>query len=160
MQQVVVLHEELLVPGVVSGAFGLEPLDLRQHDLIHGGHQDVVGIGVVEPCARHHVGDHQALEVLLVMYGVLHREDPAPRLPEQHEVTAVQTQRLANLMFASDLSAANQLKKNGGGGYAKTVTVFAPKLRAAGVSDEVLHGILVDNPRRFLAFVPKKKRKG
>ena len=63
-----------------------------------------------------------------------------------------------NLMFASDLSAANQLKKNGGGGYAKTVTVFAPKLKAAGVSDEILHGILVDNPRRFLAFVPKKRR--
>jgi predicted metal-dependent phosphotriesterase family hydrolase len=33
--------------------------------------------------------------------------------------------------------------------------VFLPKLREAGVSEETLHGILVDNPRRFLAFVPK-----
>ena len=65
-----------------------------------------------------------------------------------------------NLMFASDLSSANQLAKNNGGGYAKTVTVFVPKLREAGVKDDVLHGILVDNPRRFLAFVPKHKRKG
>jgi hypothetical protein len=24
------------------------------------------------------------------------------------------------------------------------------------VPDETIHGILVDNPRRFLAFVPKK----
>jgi phosphotriesterase-related protein len=64
-----------------------------------------------------------------------------------------------NLMFASDLSTANLLKKNNGGGYAKTLTVWVPKLRAAGVSDDVLHGITVDNPRRFLAFVPKKKRK-
>ncbi len=64
-----------------------------------------------------------------------------------------------NLMFASDLSTANLLKKNNGGGYGKTLTVWVPKLRAAGVSDDVLHGITVDNPRRFLAFVPKKKRK-
>jgi phosphotriesterase-related protein len=64
-----------------------------------------------------------------------------------------------NLMFSSDFSSANQLKQNGGPGYAKTVTVFVPKLRQAGVKEDVLHGILVDNPRRFLAFVPKTSRK-
>jgi phosphotriesterase-related protein len=55
-----------------------------------------------------------------------------------------------HLMFSADASS----------GYAKTMTVFLPKLKAAGVSDEVLHGIMVDNPRRFLAFVPKRPRKG
>jgi phosphotriesterase-related protein len=64
-----------------------------------------------------------------------------------------------NLMFSSDLSAPGQLKHNGGTGYAKTVTVFGPKLREAGVKEETLHQILVDNPRRFLAFVPKQSRK-
>jgi len=64
-----------------------------------------------------------------------------------------------NLLFASDLSAPGQLKHNGGGGYAKTVTVFVPKLREAGVKEDTLHHILVDNPRRFLAFVPKQSRK-
>jgi phosphotriesterase-related protein len=54
-----------------------------------------------------------------------------------------------NLMFAAD----------GSSGYSKTVTVFLPKLKAAGVSDEILHKIMVDNPRRFLAFVPKRGRK-
>jgi phosphotriesterase-related protein len=44
-------------------------------------------------------------------------------------------------------------------GYGKTLTVFLPKLKAAGASDEVLHRIMVDNPRRFLAFVPKRPRK-
>lgn len=62
-----------------------------------------------------------------------------------------------NLLFASDFSIAAQLKRNGGAGYAKTVTVFAPKLREAGMSEETLHRIVTDNPRRFLAFVPKKK---
>jgi len=65
-----------------------------------------------------------------------------------------------NLMFSSDFSAANQLKRNNKEmGYAKTLTVFVPKLKAAGASDEVLRQIMVDNPRRFLAFVPKIKRK-
>jgi phosphotriesterase-related protein len=54
-----------------------------------------------------------------------------------------------HLMFSADASS----------GYGKTLTVFLPKLKAAGVSDEVLHGIMVDNPRRFLAFVPKRPRR-
>jgi phosphotriesterase-related protein len=65
-----------------------------------------------------------------------------------------------NLMFSSDISNAGQMKRNNGLGYAKTLTVFVPKLKAAGASDEVLRGIMQDNPRRFLAFVPKKARKG
>jgi phosphotriesterase-related protein len=64
------------------------------------------------------------------------------------------------LMFAADTSSANQTKRNKGDGYAKTLTVFVPKLKAAGASDEVLRQIMVDNPRRFLAFVPKRPRKG
>jgi phosphotriesterase-related protein len=43
--------------------------------------------------------------------------------------------------------------------YGRPLTVFVPKLKAAGVSDEVLRRITVDNPRRFLAFVPKRPRK-
>ena len=64
----------------------------------------------------------------------------------------------SNLLFSSDFSNVAQLKKNGGPGYAKTVTVFAPKVRDAGASEETVRGILRDNPRRFLAFVPKHKR--
>ncbi|MBZ5619058.1 MAG: hypothetical protein LAQ69_10090 [Acidobacteriia bacterium] len=63
------------------------------------------------------------------------------------------------LLFSSDFSTGgNQLKRNGGPGYAKTVTVFAPKLREAGMDEKILHGILVDNPRRLLAFVPKPRK--
>ena len=54
-----------------------------------------------------------------------------------------------HLMFSADASS----------GYAKTLTVFLPKLKAAGATDDVLHHIMVDNPRRFLAFVPKHPRK-
>jgi phosphotriesterase-related protein len=54
-----------------------------------------------------------------------------------------------HLMFSADTMR----------GYGKTLTVFLPKLRAAGVSDDILHKIMVDNSRRWLAFVPKRARK-
>jgi phosphotriesterase-related protein len=61
-------------------------------------------------------------------------------------------------MFSSDLARETFIQRNGGPGYAKTLSVFVPKLKAAGASDDVLRKIMVDNPRRFLAFVPKKRR--
>jgi phosphotriesterase-related protein len=63
-----------------------------------------------------------------------------------------------NILFSSDFGLAPDLQVSGGPGYAKTVTVFVPKLRAAGVSENLLHRILVDNPLRFLAFKPKMAR--
>jgi predicted metal-dependent phosphotriesterase family hydrolase len=62
---------------------------------------------------------------------------------------------------SSDFSNATMLKRNNRElGYAKTLTVFVPtKLKKARASDEVLRQIMNDNPRRFLAFVPKVKRK-
>jgi phosphotriesterase-related protein len=44
-------------------------------------------------------------------------------------------------------------------GYARPITNFVPMLKAAGATDAVLHRITVDNPRRFLAFVPKRPRR-
>ena len=63
-----------------------------------------------------------------------------------------------NLMFSSDLARENFIQHNGGPGYSKTLSVFVPKLKAAGANDDVLRKIMVDNPRRFLACVPKKRR--
>jgi predicted metal-dependent phosphotriesterase family hydrolase len=54
-----------------------------------------------------------------------------------------------NLLFSADQSS----------GFGRTLTAFVPKLKAAGASDAVLRQIMVDNPRRFLAFVPKRPRK-
>ena len=72
-------------------------------------------------------------------------------------MTLVEAGYADRLLFSSDFSGGgNQLKRNGGAGYAKTVTVFAPKLREAGMDEKMLHAILADNPRRLLAFVPQQ----
>ena len=58
-------------------------------------------------------------------------------------------------LLASDFSFRTSSKRGGGGGIARAVTKFVPMLRQRGVKDDVLQRILADNPRRFLAFVPK-----
>lgn len=54
-----------------------------------------------------------------------------------------------HLLFSADQSS----------GFGRTLTAFLPKLKAAGADDAVLRKIMVDNPRRFLAFVPRRARK-
>lgn len=58
-----------------------------------------------------------------------------------------------HLLLCSDFTGRRSAARPG---YGNTVTVFAPKLRQAGVDEQVLQTILHDNPRRFLAFVPKQ----
>ena len=59
------------------------------------------------------------------------------------------------LLLSSDFYSRPALKREGGPGLAQTATVFGPMLRQAGMPESTLRGILVDNPRRFLAFTPK-----
>lgn len=56
------------------------------------------------------------------------------------------------LLLCSDFTGRRTAARPG---YGNTVTVFLPKLRQAGVPENTLHAITVDNPRRFLAFTPK-----
>jgi phosphotriesterase-related protein len=60
------------------------------------------------------------------------------------------------ILISSDFYSARSLKKNGGAGVGQAVTTIKQMLLIAGMKQEMLHSILVDNPRRFLAFVPKK----
>ena len=59
------------------------------------------------------------------------------------------------VLLSADFAREAELKANGGAGYSSVVAIFVPKLRYAGVPEETIQKILVDNPRRFLAFVPK-----
>jgi len=60
-----------------------------------------------------------------------------------------------NVLLSADFYNSNELKANWGNGFSTVLVQFVPKLRYAGVKEATLHKILVDNPRRFLAFVPK-----
>ena len=80
-------------------------------------------------------------------------------VPDAQKVTTIlaflEAGHVDHLLLSSDFSQGRSLKKNGGPGIAQTVTVFGPMLLKAGVSEATLRRVMVDNPRRFLAFVPK-----
>ena len=81
-------------------------------------------------------------------------------IPEAHKVRYIQALLDAGcedfILLSPDSTPTPQLKANWGNGFSSVLVQFIPKLRYAGVKDATLHKILVDNPRRFLAFVPKK----
>jgi phosphotriesterase-related protein len=59
------------------------------------------------------------------------------------------------LLLAADFTGQRTIEA--GPGYGRTLTVFVPMLRKAGVDEATIHMILYDNPRRFLAFVPARQ---
>ena len=59
------------------------------------------------------------------------------------------------VVLSSDLGNTNHLKANRGVGYSSVLLQFVRKLRWAGVDEMSIRRVLVDNPRRLLAHVPK-----
>ena len=60
-----------------------------------------------------------------------------------------------HILLSSDMGNVRQFNRYYGHGWASVLMQFVPKLRVAGVPEDTIRKILVDNPRRFLAFVPK-----
>ena len=83
-----------------------------------------------------------------------------PDIPEAQKVKMVLAVLEAgyedHLLLSADFYNATELKANWGNGFSTVLIQFIPKLRYAGVKEATIRKILVDNPRRFLAFVPKK----
>ena len=80
-------------------------------------------------------------------------------IPEREKVdmvlNAIEAGLEDHILLSSDFANTTQIKANWGNGFATVLVQFVPKLRYFGVPDETIHKILVDNPRRFLAFEPR-----
>jgi phosphotriesterase-related protein len=57
-------------------------------------------------------------------------------------------------LLSCDFASSFDLKANWGTGFSAALVQFVPKLRHAGADEATIQKIVVDNPRRFLAFVP------
>ncbi len=55
-----------------------------------------------------------------------------------------------HLLLSTDRARRSELKHYGGLGYACLLSRFVPMLRAAGLGEQVIHRMLVENPRRVL----------
>ena len=138
------------------------PMDaaLRQLDVLEAGGANPQHLAIGHVCCL----DDVTAEIpkQLAKRGVFVGFDRVtiPIVPDAQKVTTIlaflEAGHVDHLLLSSDFSNGRSLKKNGGPGIAQTLTVFVPTLKKAGVSDATLRQILVDNPRRFLAVVPKR----
>ena len=80
-----------------------------------------------------------------------------PRLPEYVRtiMAVLEAGHEDRVCLSSDFASQKYLRRNGGPGIAMVMTTMVPRLRKAGVKEATMHKILVENPRRALAFVPK-----
>ena len=56
------------------------------------------------------------------------------------------------ILLSQDVCHDSQLTRYGGHGYMYLVDTFLPRLREAGVSDDEIRTITIDNPRRLLTI--------
>ncbi|GAA3546839.1 phosphotriesterase family protein [Nocardioides daeguensis] len=67
---------------------------------------------------------------------------------------------LHHVLLSHDVAVQAHLRCNGGGGYSFILDEFSALLRAAGTTEQELHTILVDNPRRALSGAARPPVKG
>ena len=145
---------------------GCAPCALEQLDLLEAGGVDVDHLCIghltdIKPDAEPLGQTAKAIAARGAFLGfdTVGHEMSASSIPAAHKVRYVLDILDAgyedNLLLAADFSQSRQLKANWGHGFSTVLLQFAPKLKYAGVDDATLHKILVDNPRRFLAFVPQ-----
>jgi phosphotriesterase-related protein len=138
------------------------PMDtaLKQLDVLEAAGADLRHVAIGHVCCLDdpNVATAKALATRGVFVG-FDRVTISVIIPDEKRVAMIlaflDAGHADRLLLSSDFSSGRALKKNGGPGIAQTMTAFAPMLTKAGVSESVLRGILHDNPRRFLAFVPK-----
>ena len=94
-------------------------------------------------------GSHPVVN-LIDHVGMQHFQRDTQRV--QNVVQLVAEGHTARLLLSHDVCYKHLLHWYHGPGYDHLLTTFVPALRAAGVSEADVHTILVENPRRILAY--------
>ncbi len=64
---------------------------------------------------------------------------------------------LNQMLLSHDIDRETMLITYGGAGYAHILREVVPWMRLGGISDEQIHTMMVENPKRFLSFAPVKE---
>ena len=64
---------------------------------------------------------------------------------------------LSHILISNDVSCKHRLVTYGGAGYAHILRNVVPWMRRGGISDEQIHTMMVENPKRYLPFAPVKE---
>ena len=82
---------------------------------------------------------------------------PESHMPADHERIemvehVIDEGKQGNILLAHDICSKHRLKTYGGHGFDHILTRIVPRMRARGMSEEIVRLILVDNPTRMLTF--------
>jgi phosphotriesterase-related protein len=113
----------------------------------------------IEQDARMETHQKIARRGAFVDFGPVGHEMTRSHIPEAEKVrrfmTLVDAGIEDQLLMTSDMGNPAHYKANWGNGFSTVMVQFVPKLRLGGVKEATIRKVLVDNPRRFLAFLPK-----
>ena len=132
---------------------------LRQLDVLEAAGASPASVAIGHVCCHHDPRAEVAIAVARRGAFVGFDRVTLALVPDADKVVAVmalvEAGHADRLLLSSDFASARALKKNGGAGLAQTATVFGPMLRKAGLPEATLARILTENPKRFLACVPR-----
>lgn len=146
-------HRETGVPistHATLGTMGREQVELFKEEGVDLGHVVIGHLDLVPDTAYH---------VELARHGVFLGFDTTGKeeyLPDAKRAELIQRLILEgfedHIVLACDIALRSQLRSYGGYGYAYLLDSFVPRLEEFGIDPVTIHKLLVENPRRLLAF--------
>ena len=149
-------HVATGVPIITHTAAGVEAM--AQLSLLCGLGVDAAAVAIGHLDCVDDTGLHRAVADAGAYVGIdrVGLDDHQPDDARVRFVLAlVEAGHTERVLLSADTARRSRLRRWGGSGYAGVLVDFVPRLAAAGLDDTTLRTILVDNPRRFLAFAPR-----
>ena len=146
-------HLETGVPistHATLGTMGREQVELFKQEGVDLGHV-VIGHLDLVPDTAYHV--ELARQGVFLGFDTIGKEE---YLPDATRAELIQRLILEgfedHIVLACDIALRSQLRNYGGYGYAYLLASFVPRLEELGIDPATIHKLLVENPRRLLAF--------
>ena len=146
-------HLETGVPistHATLGTMGREQVELFKQEGVDLGHV-VIGHLDLVPDTAYHV--ELARRGVFLGFDTIGKEE---YLPDATRAELIQRLILEgfedHIVLACDIALRSQLRSYGGYGYAYLLASFVPRLEELGIDPATIHKLLVENPRRLLAF--------
>ena len=86
-----------------------------------------------------------------IIPGVVAHWDEEPQLVETVKAL-IDSGYIEHILISQDMCFTEMYVKNGGYGYAHILNNLVPEFKAGGITDQQIHTIMVENPKRLLAF--------
>ena len=148
------------VPHESCPSCALEQLDIYEAEGVDPGHLCIGHQSTIKPSDDPGWETHKeiARRGAFIGFDTVGHRMSSSFIPERVKVdmvlNAIEAGFEDQILLSSDFANTTQIKANWGNGFSTVLIQFVPKLRYFGVPEETLQKILVDNPRRWLAYSP------